>query len=74
MGGRKHGVDEIMDAFLYFVQRYLSPFLAGVCAAGATVVTGIAAAVVLLVAAAFLGFASLPAGERVIKRIAGAAA
>jgi len=53
-----------------FLHRYLSPFVAGFCAAGATVVEGVAMMVVLLLAAALFCFASLPSGVRVIRRLA----
>ena len=57
-----------------FLQRYVAPFLAGVCMAGATVTHTIPVAFVLVLAAGFLGFCSLPVGERAIKRIAGLSA
>jgi len=52
------------------LHRFLSPFAAGFCAAGATVVDSVAMMVVLLLAAALFCFASLPGGARMIKRIA----
>jgi hypothetical protein len=55
-----------------FLQRYLAPFIAGVCMAGATVVAAIPVAVLLVLAGGFFGFCSLPAGARMIRRRAGA--
>ena len=62
-----------MDMLIAFTYRYLSPFVAGVCVAGASVVSGVPATVALLLAAALFGFLSLPAGDRVIRRISGVA-
>jgi hypothetical protein len=53
-----------------FLHQYLSPFVAGFCAAGATAVDNAAMMAVLLVAAALFCFASMPGGVRMIKRIA----
>ena len=61
-----------MDVLITFLHRYLSPFVAGVCAAGATVVDNVPMMVVLLSATALFGFFSLPAGGRVINRLSGA--
>jgi hypothetical protein len=55
-----------------FLQRYLAPFLAGVCIAGATVVHAIPVAVLLVLAAGCFGFCSLPVGGQMIRRIVGA--
>ena len=60
-----------MGALINFLHRFLSPFLAGVSMAGATVVHAVPMTVVLLLAAALLGFMSLPPGGRMIRRIAG---
>jgi hypothetical protein len=60
-----------MGALIKFLHRYLAPFLTGVCMAGVTVVDNVPAMVILVLAAAVLGFASLPAGGRMIGRIAG---
>jgi ABC-type amino acid transport system permease subunit len=59
-----------MGVLVAFLHRYLSPFIAGVCAAAATVVSNVPMAVVLLLAAALFGFVSLPAGVGMIRRIA----
>jgi hypothetical protein len=61
-----------MDLLVAFLHRYLSPFVAGVCVAGATVVDNVPVLVALLLAAALSGFFSLPAGGRMIGRIASA--
>jgi len=58
----------MMGVPVEFLHRYLSPFVAGFCAAGSTVV--VALMVVLLLAAALFCFASLPHGVRIIRRIA----
>ena len=60
-----------MGVLVAFLHRYLSPFVAGVCVAGTTVVDNVPMMVVLLLAAALSGFFSLPAGGRMISRIAG---
>ena len=60
-----------MGVLVVFLHRYLSPFVTGVCVAGATVVDNIPMTVVLLLAAALFGFASLPVGGRMIGRIVG---
>jgi hypothetical protein len=62
-----------MDMLVAFTYRYLSPFVAGVCVAGASVVGSVPAMIALLLAAAAFGFLSLPAGDRVIRRISGVA-
>lgn len=59
-----------MSVPVNFLHRYLSPFVAGFCAAGATVVDSVPMTVVLLLAAALFSFLSLPSGVRMIKRIA----
>ena len=59
-----------MDVLVAFLHRYLSPFVTGACIAGATVVDNVPMIVVLLLATALFGFFSLPAGGRVIRRIA----
>ena len=59
-----------MDVLVAFLHRCLSPFVAGVCAAGATIVGNVPMAFVLISAAVVLGFFSLPAGGRMIGRIA----
>ncbi len=61
-----------MGVLVAFLHRYLSPFVTGVCVAGATAVDNVPMAVVLVLAAVLSGFFSLPAGSRVIGRIAGA--
>ena len=60
-----------MDVLVAFLHRYLSPFAAGVFVAGASVIDGVPMVVVLVLAAALFGFASLPVGGRMIRRIAG---
>ena len=60
-----------MGVLVAFLHRYLSPFVAGVCAAGTTVVHNVPMTVALLLATALFGFFSLPAGGRMIGRIAG---
>ena len=64
----------IMGALIKFLHRFLSPFLTGVCMAAATVASDVPMTVVLLSAAALLGFMSLPAGGRMISRIVGVTA
>jgi len=59
-----------MDVLIAFLHRYLSPFVAGVCAAGATVVDNVPMMVVLLSATALFSFVSLPAGVGMTRRIA----
>lgn len=56
-----------------FLHRYVAPFLAGVFMAGATVAPMVALAVALCAAGAFFAYASLPAGGRMIMRVAGLA-
>jgi hypothetical protein len=53
------------------MQRYLAPFLAGICFAGATIAHAIPVVALLILAGGFLGFCSLPAAVPMIKRIAG---
>ena len=60
-----------MDVLVVFVHRYLSPFVAGACVAATTAVDNVPAMVGLLLAAILSGFFSLPAGGRMIRRIAG---
>jgi len=60
-----------MNAFVAFLHRYVMPFLAGTCAAGASIVSSTVAAVALALAAAAFLYVSLPAGGRAIRRIAG---
>jgi hypothetical protein len=55
-----------------FARRYLPPFLSGACAAGACVAGDQLAAVALAIAALGLGYASLPAGSRTLRKIVGA--
>ena len=59
-----------MGVLITFLHRYLSPFVAGVCAAGATVVDNVPMMVVLLSATALFCFVSLPAGVGMTRRIA----
>ena len=59
-----------MGVLVAFLHRYLSPFVAGVCAAAATVASNVPMMVVLLLAAALFCFVSLPAGGRMIRRMA----
>ncbi len=59
-----------MGVLVAFLHRYLSPFVAGVCAAGATVVDNAPIMVVLLLAAVLFCFVSLPAGRRMIRCMA----
>ena len=61
-----------MSILVAFLHLYLSPFVAGVCMAGATVVDSVPMAVVLFAAAVLSGFFSLPAGGRMIRRVASA--
>ncbi len=60
-----------MGVLIAFLHRYLSPFVAGVSLAGASVVDSVPMAIALLVVAVLSGFFSLPAGGRMIRRIAG---
>ena len=60
-----------MDLLVAFCHRYVSPFAAGVCVAGTTVVGSVPLLVVVLMAAAMFGFFSLPAGGQIIRRVAG---
>jgi hypothetical protein len=64
--------ETIMGFLVTFLHRYLSPFVTGVCVAGAAVVDNVPLTVALFMAAALFGFFSLPAGGRMIGRIAGA--
>lgn len=50
------------------LQKYVAPFVVGVCVAAATVVSGVVSIVALLVVAGVFGFFSLPAGARMIAR------
>ena len=59
-----------MGVLVAFLHRYLSPFVTGVCVAGATVVDNVPIMVVLLLATVLFGFFSLPVGGRAIRRIA----
>ncbi len=59
-----------MGVLVTFLHRYLSPFVTGACVAGATVVDNVPMMIVLLLATVLFGFFSLPAGGRVIGRIA----
>jgi len=59
-----------MRVLVAFLHRYLSPFIAGVCAAAATAVDNVPMMVVLLLIAALFCFVSLPAGSRMIRRLA----
>ena len=61
-----------MRFLIAFLHRYLSPFVTGVCVAGATVVDNVPMMLVMLLATALFGFFSLPPGGRMIGRIAGA--
>ena len=61
-----------MGVLVAFLHRYLSPFVTGICVAGAVVVDNVPMTVVLILAAVVSGFFSLPAGGRVIGRISGA--
>ncbi len=58
-----------MGVLIAFLHRYLSPFIAGICAAGATAVDNVPMMVILLLVAALFSFVSLPAGVGMIKRI-----
>lgn len=62
-----------MSLRVTFLHRYMSPFMAGVCMAGATVTSEVALAAALFVGGAGFAFASLPAGGRMIARMAGGA-
>ena len=55
-----------MGVLVAFLHRYLSPFVAGVCMAAATVVGNVPMTVVLLLAAVLFGFFGLPDGRRMI--------
>ena len=59
-----------MSVRVAILNRYLFPFVAGFCAAGATAVDSVPLMVALLLAAALFCFASLPVGVRMIKGIA----
>ena len=59
-----------MSVLVAFLHRYVSPFVAGVCAAAATFVSNVPMMVVLLLAAGVFVFMSLPAGGRMIRRMA----
>ena len=61
-----------MSILITFLHRYLSPFMAGGCIAGATVAGEIPIVVILVLTGATFGYASLPAGGRMIRRIVGA--
>lgn len=54
-----------------FLHRYLAPFLTGVCMAGVTVAQGVPWIAALILAGGVLGYFSLPAGGRTIRRFAG---
>ena len=60
-----------MGPMIGFLQRYLAPFVAGVFFAGATVAHNIPVAVLLVLVGCVFGFLSLPAGDRMIRRITG---
>ena len=60
-----------MRVLIAFLHGYLSPFMTGACMAGATVAEPVPAAVALLLAAVVFGYASFPAGARMIERLAG---
>jgi hypothetical protein len=62
---------KFMSTQATFLHRYVLPFMAGVCMAGATVGTDSFPAIVLLLCGLGLAFASLPAGARMIARLAG---
>jgi ABC-type amino acid transport system permease subunit len=70
MGGLFAWGGRVMSVLVAFLHRYVSPFVAGVCAAAATVVSNVPMMVVLLLAAGVLVFMSLPAGGRMIRRMA----
>jgi hypothetical protein len=55
-----------------FLQRYLAPFVAGFCMAGAATVHDVPGALALMLAGGLSGFFSFPAGGRMIRRISGA--
>jgi hypothetical protein len=59
-----------MVALSNFSQRYVAPFLTGVCMAGATVADDVPAVVLLLMVGGMFGVYSFPAGARMIRRIA----
>jgi hypothetical protein len=60
-----------MGPMYEFLQRYLAPFVTGVCMAGATVVHEVPVVVVLVLAGGMSGFLSFPAGARMIQRLSG---
>jgi hypothetical protein len=62
-----------MDALVNFSQRYVAPFLTGVCFAGATVAHDLPSVAALVLAGSVLGFVSFPASSRMIRRISGVA-
>lgn len=66
------GVD-VMSNQVAFLHRYVAPFMAGAFMAGATVAPMVALAVVLCLAGAFFAYVSLPAGGRMMTRVAGLA-
>lgn len=56
-----------------FLHLYFAPFMAGVSMAATTVVQDAPMVALALLAAAVFGFMALPAGGRMIRRIAGSA-
>jgi hypothetical protein len=65
--------ETVMGVLVAFLHRWLSPFVAGACVAGITVVNDISAIVALILAAGISCYVSLPAGGRKIKRLFGVA-
>jgi hypothetical protein len=62
-----------MEVLLKFSQRYVAPFLTGVCFAGATVAEAAPSVVALVLAGTVFGFASFPAAGRMIRKLSGVA-
>jgi hypothetical protein len=67
------GVGLIMTVLVSFSQRYVTPFLTGVCFAGATVVHDVPTVAALVLVGGAFGFLSFPAAGRMIRRMSGAA-
>ena len=62
-----------MSVFVSVLNRYVAPFLVGMCFAATTVVSDVASVVALISLAGALGYFSFPAGGRMIARLTNAA-
>lgn len=60
-----------MRVFCEFLHRYLAPFMAGASMAATTVVGDTPSIVLAVAVAVVFGLVSLPAGGRMIRRVAG---